>query len=286
MEEFLGELQQSGAVLELLHHLETSAPKFHPSSTSLCLALSRAWSSLPPSRQSISSDVGSETPQETDRYPQACKMDQFAKPEPWKCDTEFWAQAALDYSWEQLHSGHWQDVQLFWRQAYSLASLLKAFYSISQRKDREALVDIDKGILLGAPILNHSLHGIATLISKRLMQEEKTGSSTDMKGGNDRMTRRTGKIKFRNYTLQSPSLLSTNKKIKLLDSKEISAEEMECVLGGGTKDIPLIDMERRLPILYCPSLDDFHKHYMTCSVPMVISGAMDHWPAYAEKKWK
>ena len=76
------------------------------------------------------------------------------------------------------------------------------------------------------------------------MQEYGTLSSTDMKGGKGRTTKRIGKIKFRNYALQYPSLLSIDKKIKLLDCTEIPAEGMKCVLGG-TKDVPLIDMEKR-----------------------------------------
>ena len=32
----------------------------------------------------------------------------------------------IDYTWEQLNTGHWKDVHISWRYVYSYASLLKA----------------------------------------------------------------------------------------------------------------------------------------------------------------
>ena len=49
---------------------------------------------------------------------------------------------------------------------------------------------------------------------------------------------------------------------------------------------PLIDMTRRIMVATCPSLEEFYCRYMMNSVTVVISGAMDHWPAYSERKWR
>lgn len=266
----MDDLQSSGAVLELLHNMEASVPSSHPSSSSLCQSLSKAWATLP-----IPSTPPALPERQTDGSSEAGEVK--------KCkSSEFWAQIALDYSWEHLHSGYWQDVKLFWRKAYSLAALLKTFNLVLQGKDQEALVETDKGILMGAPIINHSLHHIATLLRKRLVQTEGDEVIDPASIEDNQLTRRIGKVKFRNYT---PSLSSTDKKRKIFDSAGTKTEYIGCT-SCDIKDIPLVDMERRLPTVHCPSLEEFYKHHMTCSVPLVISGAMDHWPAYAQKKWK
>ena len=276
VEDFLKKLHSSGAVLELLHSMKSTVPSYHPSSTSLCQALKRAWETLDHSKPCTHQQSGDETPQETDIYFQADEVEKLANPLQCEPGFEFWVQAALDYSWEQLHSGHWQDVKLFWREAYSLAALLNAFNLVVQGKDQDALISTDKGILLGAPILNHSLHCVATLIRKRLLHSD----GNEVRNTEDgRATRKMGKVRFRNYIPQS--LSNTNK-----TSTAVNGDERRGHLSCDVKDIPMVDVERRLHTLSCPSLEDFHRNHMTCSVPVVISGAMDHWPAYAEQKWK
>ncbi len=85
------------------------------------------------------------------------------------------AQVTLDYSWEQLHCGHWKDVKSCWRQAYALASLSKALNLYLLGKGKEALVELDKGILLGAPVLRNSLHVVAALVNRELTGEAGEG---------------------------------------------------------------------------------------------------------------
>lgn len=289
VEEFLEELRASGAVPALLYSMEASIPSCNPSSISLCQALNRAWATLGLSKPSPHPQSEGETPQETDKYSEAYEGGgeggKRTKNEQCESGFEFWAQTALDYSWEQLHSGHWQGVKLFWRQAYSLAALMNAFNLVLQGKNQEALVYTDKGILLGVPILNHSLHCVAALICKRLILTdgvEVTGCKRTSNFEDDHATRKMGKVRFRSYTPQS---LSTDKNRKPFSSAG-TCDERTRHMSCDIKDMPLVHMERRLPTLNSPSLEDFHRHHMICSIPVVISGEMDHWPAYAEKKWK
>jgi len=37
------------------------------------------------------------------------------------------AKELSEVSWQQLHTGHWKDVALAWRQLYSLSCLLSVF---------------------------------------------------------------------------------------------------------------------------------------------------------------
>jgi hypothetical protein len=37
------------------------------------------------------------------------------------------SEVLLEISWEQLHSGHWKDVALEWRELYALSTFLWAY---------------------------------------------------------------------------------------------------------------------------------------------------------------
>lgn len=148
--DFIRKLHSSREVPRLLCTIKTSATSSHPTCHTLCQALDNSWSC-------IVSKFTSEQEEDPNTECEVAHED---------ASSTFWAQVALDYSWEQLHKGHWKDVQLFWRQAYALAALLKALDLRLLGKREESLVEIDKGILLGAPIINSSLHVLAALISK------------------------------------------------------------------------------------------------------------------------
>ena len=116
---------------------------------------------------------------------------------------------------------------------------------------------------MGAPILNNFLQSFGSELQKTIL----ASNSGDIK--------KIGKVKFRNY---SPENIP-NKKLKLLTCEE---EEEEASL----KDIPVVDMSRRIPTAHGPTLEDFYSHHMATSVPVVLTGIMDHWPAYAHSKWR
>lgn len=266
--DFIRKLHSSREVPRLLCTIKTSATGSHPTCHTLCQALDNSWSC-------IVSKFTSELEEDPNTECEAAHED---------ASSTFWAQVALDYSWEQLHKGHWKDVQLFWRQAYALAALLKALDLRLLGKREESLVEIDKGILLGAPIINSSLHVLAALISKEtvLPGDDIIAMATDDSPESAEKLpscRKIGKVKFRNYT---PSTEYSD----LQKRKSPSSMEEEQRLSCDVANIPLIDMMRRIPVINSPSLEDFYRHHMMVSVPVVISGAMDYWPAYAEKKWK
>jgi len=254
-------LRRSGEMLDFINLLEGSMPTSNPSATSLLHALKNSWAFLeheerPPVAQTLCTQTCSNSPValQTGLGPENLEVS------PNKC-SEFWAQISLDYSWEQLHSGAWQDVPLFWRQAYSLSSVLKAFNLVMQGKNQEGLVAIDRAILMGAPILNNFLHSFGSELQKTLTP----GNCSDAK--------KIGKVKFRNYVPEN----NPNKKPKF----------SACEEGGvGLKDSPVVDMTRRVPTINCPTLEDFYSHHMATSVPVVLTGVMDHWPACSLNKWR
>lgn len=291
--EFINELHKSQEVPALLQSIEASASLTHPTSHTLCQALSNSWSALSTNhhQQAHPSPLLAVQRSTGDEDEAGCKQDGGVGQSP---PSLFWAQVALNYTWEQLHSGHWKDVRLCWREAYALAALLKALSLCLVGKGEQALVEIDKGILLGAPIMNDSLHNVAAMLNKELtpdvMQEVGVASASDVDGTSimhfssevtedDNTRRKIGKVTLRNY---KPTPDTSERKRRKPSSVSDPPLPRTCEVSR----LPLIDMSRRIPVLHCPSLEEFYQHHMEGHVPVVVSGALDHWPAYAERKWR
>ena len=229
------------------------------------------------------------------------------------CDTSLkWAQVAMDFTWEQLHSGNWKDVNMGWRETYSIAALLKAANLSKRRQFREALVELDKGIMMGAPVFDNALQSFATALTAEIyntehkfltetLDKDSAGIQTDSPL---KTSLRAKKVVFKNYKQfantanGSPVQQMCSKKQDGTDpgfSHHRGAKRMKIEESKQTADnhpsspslhIPLIDPANRVPVVLCPSLEAFHQHYMETSTPTVITGAMDHWPAYSARKWR
>lgn len=83
------------------------------------------------------------------------------------------SEAILDYSWEKLNTGPWQDVDKEWRRVYSFGCLLKAM-CLCQAPQKatavaEALRVCDMGLLMGAAILGDILLKVVTVLQTHLL---------------------------------------------------------------------------------------------------------------------
>lgn len=79
----------------------------------------------------------------------------------------------LNYSWERLHTGKWDDVDISWRYLYSYCSLIKAYLQLKQDVETrirclESIKTCDLGLIMGAPILNGLLNHIADCLNEVL----------------------------------------------------------------------------------------------------------------------
>ena len=74
-------------------------------------------------------------------------------------------QIVSDYVWEKLHTGHWKDVPLVWRQMHSASKLISALMALREGRTIQALQDLDRGILMGAPILGGLLQKVASVLT-------------------------------------------------------------------------------------------------------------------------
>jgi len=227
-----------------------------------------------------------------------------------------WAQVAMDFTWEQLNTGNWKDVSVGWKEMYSIAALLKAANLSKKRQFREALVELDKGVLMGAPVFDNALHSFATALTSKICTEPTSstddlpssntgnGNATDTQAASDLVaSQKPRKVVFKNYkqfqtrsnvqqqsfedrsSLEPQYTLPETKKLKMNKSAIVKQATPEHPAKLASS-IPLLDPSHRVPVVHCPSLETFHQQYMEMATPTVITGAMDHWPAYSARKWR
>ena len=244
---------------EITRHLEGLGGRLkHATSPSVCRALDTSWQDLRAGRTAPSRQ---------------------------------WAQVALDYSWEQLNMGNWEDVSVVWREVYATAALLKALALLREGESQKALEELDRGILLGAPILDSALHSLAaSLTTKSHMNYDDSTTAASCSRAEESVVSdcRPGakggrkKIIFRNYK----PLRDSEETVYSDETKRPRMGVDVHDLASRTANVPVVDQEHRIPLTYLPSLETFRLKYMLTKTPVVISGAMDTWPAYSARKWR
>nr|XP_010959298.1 bifunctional peptidase and arginyl-hydroxylase JMJD5 [Camelus bactrianus]XP_045377073.1 bifunctional peptidase and arginyl-hydroxylase JMJD5 [Camelus bactrianus] len=151
----------------------------------------------------------------------------------------------LDYSWEKLNAGPWQQVHKDWRRVYACGCLLKAVCLCAPPADTTtvaaALRVCDLGLLMGAAILGDILLKVAAVLQTHLISRKRPAPSPSQ---------------------EPPST-------KKARNDHIS--------------IPDVGSERAVPRLHCPSLQYFQKHFLVPGRPVILEGVADHWPCM--KKW-
>ncbi|XP_059548127.1 bifunctional peptidase and arginyl-hydroxylase JMJD5 isoform X3 [Myotis daubentonii] len=155
------------------------------------------------------------------------------------------SEAVLDYSWEKLNTGLWQDVDKDWRRVYAFGCLLKAMCLCEAPGDSAtvaaALRACDMGLLMGAAIFDDILIKVAAVLQAHLLP---------------------GKRPAQGPAPEQPRF----KKAR-----------------NGHVSIPDMRSEKAVPRLHCPSLQHFRKHYLIPQTPVILEGVADHWPCM--KKW-
>ncbi|KAG8513542.1 Bifunctional peptidase and arginyl-hydroxylase JMJD5 [Galemys pyrenaicus] len=83
------------------------------------------------------------------------------------------SEVILDYAWERLNTGPWQDVHKDWRRVYAFGCLLKATCLCQAPADAAsvaaALKVCDMGLLMGAAILGDILIKVAAILQTHLL---------------------------------------------------------------------------------------------------------------------
>ncbi|CAG0904070.1 unnamed protein product [Darwinula stevensoni] len=150
----------------------------------------------------------------------------------------------LDILWEWLNVGYWKDVDLVWRHAYSYASLLKALAILKCAND-QAVSNALRACDMGI------------LMGQPIMNE----------------------VLPRLATLISNYLIDFgDQPLDLPEVRLVCPEYL--IIQDYTPMCRVTD--HLLPVEYLPSIETFIANYVDQSEPVIIKGAVDHWPAL---KW-
>ncbi|XP_067651696.1 bifunctional peptidase and arginyl-hydroxylase JMJD5-like [Haliotis asinina] len=151
----------------------------------------------------------------------------------------------LDMAWEKLNTGYWKDVDVNWRYAYTVSSLMKVYCQcllLNEQKGDVSLADImkscDMGLLMGAPMLDNILARVSSLIQSIFNPPGKQHCVD---------------------TVPEP------KRMKIADVR--------------------INKDRCVSQCSCPSLQTFKESYMDKQQAVIVTDAMDFWPALSFRKW-
>ena len=166
------------------------------------------------------------------------------------------ANEAKEIAWERLHSGQWDQVQDEFREAYGAAQIVLAHHALRRGAVRCALKDLDLTLLMGGP-LNYKLAVRLAQMTAALM-----GPPLPTQG-------EPGSLKRRNQ-----AGLSQAPKRPRLSSSSTSNEASAASSQSGSS-------LQRISIQRCaaPSLENFYEEYLKTGLPVILTGAINHWPA-------
>ena len=197
-------------------------------------------------------------------------------------------QAVIDICWEKCNTGHWRDVNVIWRKTYSYASVFKALCLYSMERKTDAMAACDMGLLLGAPVLDNILTRIATEFQKNVQPSGQKVADIDFNDHRSEMQtnrdRNKGSMLANAKDANGKRRLSVNLFPGNKDGKETSTanSSVKKMKGFG---IPKIDKKFAIDHVLCPSLEAFLINYMQKDKPVILDGAMDHWPARTTHQW-
>ncbi|ESO99062.1 hypothetical protein LOTGIDRAFT_142327 [Lottia gigantea] len=165
----------------------------------------------------------------------------------------------IDYIWEKLNTGYWKHVPVAWRYAYTVVSMLKMFAETNLLLDGDSKVKFsdvmktcDMGLLMGAPLLDNILAKMSACISPL---------NPDCN----------------NVTRMAPSadIDISPKRQKLSHATHQLAQDPLCSL----------DETKLIQRVSCLSLESFQSKFLNTRVPVIITDAIDFWPAMSNRKW-
>ena len=171
------------------------------------------------------------------------------------CDCETKCKILLDYTWERLNIGDWKDVNISWRYIYTIASALASIsqYRLLVTENTFSFTTVmktcDYGLLMGAPVSDNILARLSVALQKDFEQR-----SSEISKGRIEIEEKTVDPDFKNNKVD-------------LD------------------ELPVIDPGKETKRYHCPSLEAFARDILPHQEPVIITGAMDFWPALSSRKW-
>ncbi|CAH0473695.1 unnamed protein product [Peronospora belbahrii] len=149
--------------------------------------------------------------------------------------------AAYERCWEKLHCGSWKEVSPVWRQAFGLASVLQASCLFRHQESLKCLKMLDMCLMMAGPLAPPGTHKLIDGIERQLASAGQTSNE---------------RRHFKKRRLDEEALFI---------SDDIEAQRPQL----------------RFPIqrMKMPTLEEFCYHMMLRNEPVILTGAMEFWPA-------
>ncbi|CAG9463556.1 unnamed protein product [Pedinophyceae sp. YPF-701] len=183
-----------------------------------------------------------------------------------------YADVLCEYAHQRLHTGQWSTVAEQWRDLFSLATCLKlaAWCALPPRRQDEGagpwtamLKECDMATMLGGPAARPLVDRLAATAQDRAAAHtSEPGPASETSAGRKRP--------------RSPDLDEAGGAARA-DDDDDDAPALPPGSFDSARGSPV-------PAAPAPSLETFLTAYMAPGVPVVIRGAMDHWPALT--RWR
>ncbi|XP_052817438.1 lysine-specific demethylase 8-like [Mya arenaria] len=192
----------------------------------------------------------------------------------------------LDIVWEKLNTGHWKDVIISWRHAYTIISVCKASSEYCQLIEEEGDVSFqmvmkscDMGLLMGAPVCDNILASLSSFLQH--VYQCKVQGQSDEKNASS-------KLAFECRKRKKGEFMEDKNEEQVTDINNDTHETDLKKYKRNTRSEGLesrMDPEKIIQRIACPSMEHFMTHFRSSETPVIITGAMDGWPAMSSRKW-
>ena len=175
----------------------------------------------------------------------------------------------LEITWEHLNTGHWKDVDINWRHAYSYLSLFKALCEVACSRAfntscetetftiQDAISTCDMGLLMGAPVMNNILTKLVTKLQS--LHVANTKHSTEV----------------------GEHTQNTN----LRACEDSNTNQSHAIKKQKISHSASINITHPIPTVSCPSVECFCNNHFVPLCPVVLKDTIGYWPALTTRRW-
>jgi hypothetical protein len=192
--------------------------------------------------------------------------------------------------YDRLHFGPWNRVDPRWRRAYALAMLMQAACHHQDQEYTEALYCLDMLLLMSGPHQPFNVDRVVAVVEARLKARDKNTfpllSPSPPRPPPHRHRRpAVSATEETTATVESPG--HSRKRLRPSSHETTMTTHHPSVRDDvvqRTTTAPCVSSSRKpgmIPIqrVAMPSLETFATEYLARSIPVIITGAMEHWPA-------
>ncbi|TMW60294.1 hypothetical protein Poli38472_000336 [Pythium oligandrum] len=152
---------------------------------------------------------------------------------------ETFALRAYELAWERLHCGSWKEIHAVWRQAFGYAAVLNAHALAGREEHTESLKTLDMCLMMAGPHAPSNVHKLIAIAEEQLRNVDESAESE--------------------HTAKRPRLAGPDQ------------------LGLVQENFPVLKFS--IERIEMPSLADLEHKYIRTNTPVIITGAMENWPA-------